>query len=213
MDSELLTVFNENYEPIGVKTRGDVHKYGYWHEAFHCWFISKINNGVIIYFQLRSEHKKDYPNLLDITAAGHLLSSETVADGVREVKEELGVDVKLDELASLGMMRYVVHNTKIIDKEFAHVYLHDYKNDINRFNVQREEVAGMFYAKFEDFFDLWMGNKKRISIQGFILDKFDKKIYLNRLVGREHFVPHDETFYVEVVENIKAYCIFRQTLD
>lgn len=40
MDSELLNIFNEDKVPIGVATREDIHKYGYWHEAFHCWFIS-----------------------------------------------------------------------------------------------------------------------------------------------------------------------------
>ncbi|CAM5275178.1 NUDIX hydrolase OS=Lysinibacillus sphaericus OX=1421 GN=LS41612_02185 PE=4 SV=1 [Lysinibacillus sphaericus] len=55
-------------------------------------FTAGLSTRTYIYFQIRSGQKKDYPGLLDITAAGHLLAVETVEAGIREVKEELGVN-------------------------------------------------------------------------------------------------------------------------
>ena len=203
MDSELLNIFNEHQVPIGVATRGAVHKHGYWHETFHCWFISRDENSEYIYFQLRSEHKRDYPNLLDITAAGHLLSNENVEDGIREVKEETGIEVSIHELIPLGVTEYVVTTSKIIDKEFAHVYLHNYDGSLDDFMVQKEEVSGMFIAQFKDFFDLWMHKSNQIDISGFFMDDSGNKIKVNKIVGRAQFVPHHETFYTLLVNQIK----------
>lgn len=204
MDSELLKIFNEDRVSIGVATRDDVHKYGYWHEAFHCWFISRDKSTEYIYFQLRSENKRDYPKLLDITAAGHLLSNETVEDGIREIREEIGIDVNMDELISLGIMDYVVTNSKFTDKEFAHIYLHDYNGSLDEFSVQREEVSGMFIAQFDDFFELWTGRKNRIDLHGFVIDDHGNKIKANKVAGRAQFVPHPETFYEQLVNQIKG---------
>ncbi|MEK4700857.1 hypothetical protein MKX47_14755 [Solibacillus sp. FSL R7-0668] len=51
---------------------------------------------------MRSKLKKDYPNQFDITAAGYLLATETVLDGVRELYEELGINIAFEELKALG---------------------------------------------------------------------------------------------------------------
>lgn len=75
MEKEKLKIFDEQRNHIGVATREEVHRVGHWHEAFHCWFISKEEGIDYIYLQIRSEEKKDYPNLLDITAAGHFIGS------------------------------------------------------------------------------------------------------------------------------------------
>src|SRR5690625_3509946 len=71
-NEEMLNIFDDHKQPIGVATREEVHRMGYWHETFHCWFITLEGNQEYIDFQLRSPQKQDYPNLLDITAAGHL---------------------------------------------------------------------------------------------------------------------------------------------
>ncbi|MFC0271472.1 hypothetical protein ACFFIX_08395 [Metabacillus herbersteinensis] len=88
---------------------------GHWHEAFHCWFIGKEGGIDYVYLQICSNEKKDYPNLLDITAAGHLLSHETIYDGVREVKEELGINVTYAELVPIGVIKYCVTKENFID--------------------------------------------------------------------------------------------------
>jgi isopentenyldiphosphate isomerase len=105
MESELIKRFDEHGNQAGVATREEIHKMGYWHETFHCWFIGREEGIDYIYFQIRSGTKKDYSNLLDITAAGHLLAHETIYDGIREVKEEIGIDVSFNELVPLGVIK------------------------------------------------------------------------------------------------------------
>lgn len=202
MDSELINIFNEQREPIGVATREDVHKYGYWHEVFHCWLLSQTEGVHCIYFQLRSDNKKDYPNLLDITAAGHLMANETVEDGIREIKEEIGIDVSHRELISLGVFDYTVVRNEFIDKELAHVYVHHYSGALDDFILQREEVAGMFIARFDDFYELWVGGKEKVDIHGFVLDDEGNRLHISKAVGKEHFVPHEDAFYQTIVKRI-----------
>lgn len=140
--SEQLKIFDENQNEIGVASRTDVHKKGYWHETFHCWLVETINDVDYIYFQMRSGRKKDYPELFDTTAAGHLLADENTADGVREISEELGIDVRFEDLKSLGTIKDRIISENFIDKEMAHVHLYRLKSG-DDFKLQVEEVSGM----------------------------------------------------------------------
>jgi len=203
METELVRIFDENERPIGVKTRAEVHEKGYWHEAFHCWFVETINEQAYIHFQLRSEQKKDYPSLFDITAAGHLLADETVVDGVREVKEEIGIEVTLEELISLGTLKYCVTRGALIDRELAHTFLGVNKSTMNQYVLQREEVAGMGRVRLEDAEGLWDGTQDSIHIEGYIEDISGFRCSFSKQVGTEAFVPHDATFYQEIFMKIK----------
>lgn len=40
MENEIINIVDQERKPIGVATRKEIHKYGYWHETFHCWFVS-----------------------------------------------------------------------------------------------------------------------------------------------------------------------------
>ena len=202
MEKELIKIFDEDSKQIGVATRKDVHTFGYWHESFHCWFISREDGKDYIYLQLRSEDKKDYPNLLDITAAGHLLAHETIEDGIREVKEELGIDITFDELVPLGVIKYCVINEEFIDKELAHVFLYHCKKAFDEFHLQQEELSGLFKAELEHFYDLWREEKEEITIEGFKINKRGEKIFLNKIVGKNDLVPHESSYYERVVRFI-----------
>ncbi|WP_345893255.1 NUDIX hydrolase [Ferdinandcohnia quinoae] len=110
MGNEYFKIFDDDRNEIGVASRSDVHRLGHWHETFHCWFVTKDEGTDYLLLQLRSDTKQDYPNLFDITAAGHLLADETVQDGVREIKEEIGIDVSYTDLVSLGIIDYCALN-------------------------------------------------------------------------------------------------------
>ncbi|MEK3886671.1 NUDIX hydrolase [Bacillus sp. FSL K6-3431] len=203
MENEQLKTFDEYRNQIGVATREVVHRLGYWHEAFHCWFISKEKGTDYLYLQLRSITKKDYPNLLDITAAGHLLANETVQDGVREIKEEVGIDISFQELVPLGIIDYCVIREDFIDKEIANVFLYNSKKTFDDFTLQEEEVSGIVKTEFNHFAELWFSERETIKVRGFKIRKDGNKILIDENVGRNKFVPHQIKFYKTVIEKIK----------
>ncbi|GMK38812.1 putative Nudix hydrolase [Paenibacillus sp. CCS19] len=200
MENEMLKIFDDNRNQIGIATREEVHKLGHWHEAFHCWFISKEDKGYI-YLQLRSAMKKDYPSLFDITAAGHLLAHETVLDGVREIKEEIGIDVSIQELIPLGIIEYCVNRTGFIDKELTNVYLFIGENILKEALLQREEVAGIVRTEFESFYKFWMGELDQIRVEGYEMIE-ESKISIDKIINKDNFVPHEISYYENVVKLI-----------
>ncbi len=202
----MFTIFNENYEKLGTASRKEVHKRGHWHETFHCWFIKKDQNGIKILFQLRSERKKESPNLFDITAAGHLLASETVEDGVREIEEEIGVSLSLEKLIPMGMFTYRVVKDDYIDNEFAHVFLYDSNYHMEDFTLQEEEVAGMIEVDFDSLYKLYHGQSTQIEVKGFKTIK-NGRVPIHQQVTKSSFVPHETAYYHFVLKSIKDYLI------
>ncbi len=202
--SEELKIYDENQTEIGVADRDEVHKIGYWHQTFQCWFVDQNDDMDYIYLQKRSNDKKDFPNLLDITAAGHLLSTETVADGVREVEEELGIDVHFNELISLGVIEDPIETKSFLDREWAHVFLYRVKES-DEFNLQQEEVSGIVKSTFQDFYDLCFDKKKEIRVNGFEMRELGERTIVNRNISLEDIVPHRKAYLQQVVKRIADY--------
>lgn len=203
MEEEQLKIFDENRTPIGTAARSEVHKKGLWHETFHCWIVSEQDGQSYLYLQIRSPLKKDYPNLLDITAAGHLLAHEDAKGGVREMEEEIGIQVEIEELIHLGVFHYEMNNGDILDKEFAHTFLYKKTMDFKEFHLQEEEVAGIVSTKLADFYDLWQGRKELIEVNGFELNSRGERIKIHRKVGRENFAPHPISYYKRLIQAFK----------
>ncbi len=209
MEEELLKIFDEQMKQIGVAARSEAHKKGYWHETFQCWFIAREAEGTYIYLQLRSADKKDYPSLLDITAAGHILAHEMIEDGVREVEEEIGIHVTIEKLASLGIFKYCATRDELIDKELAHVYLYESTFSFDDFTLQQEEVAGILRTKLSDFQDLWQNRQEQIRIEGFIVNELGERIAIDENVAKDRFVPHEQAYYDRLIEAMYEYLSFR----
>ncbi len=198
MDTEVLKIFDEQGAQIGTATRKDAHEKGLWHETFHVYVI----NGNDIYLQKRSSVKKDFPQLFDITAAGHLLAQETVQDGVREIEEEIGITVKFEELAYLGKIQNIIHTDKMIDKEFSHVFLYECEKAMESFILQPEEVGGMARVSIDDFIRFYSGKCNQLAAKGFMVEKDGKRSSYTRVLTKDDFVPHAEEYFLAVAKLI-----------
>lgn len=198
----MIAVCDEDGVAQGIATRKEIHRKGLWHNTFHCWIVEMVEGTPYIHLQLRSPDKKDFPNLFDISAAGHILAHETVEDGAREIKEELGIDVKFAELVPLGIMKDQLAVQNFLDNERCHVfmYLTDEKLDA-AYEFQQEEVAGMFKFDVQDFFDLCAGAAERISSKGQIAAEGTLSA---RSVALTDLVPHGQSYLDGVVRAIQT---------
>ncbi|WP_409295499.1 NUDIX hydrolase [Peribacillus sp. SCS-26] len=205
METELLRTFDNKGRPLGTADRSEVHKAGLWHEAFHCWLVSYEKDRHYIFLQKRSERKKDYPGLYDITAAGHLLAHETIEDGVREVREELGIKTELADLVPMGFIKYEVIKEErgFIDREIAYQYLYEGDFPYACFKLQREEVSGMVKAEWNSFYEFCTGMQDSFYAEGFEEDEEGTRREVSKNLGRAELVSHDPSFYQVVAGLIR----------
>ncbi len=129
---------------------------------------------------------------------------ETVEDGIREVQEELGLELTFDELIPLGTIPYSMRNDNLIDNERAHVFVYNNPYCLEDFQLQKEEVAGIVKVKFVDFRRFWQGEIHSLQVKGFQVDPSGQRISINQSVDTTYFVPHDVDYYTRIIEGIEA---------
>lgn len=204
MDNELLKTFDDKGQFLGIAPREEVHSKGLWHETFHCWFISRNNDKYFVHFQIRSKSKKDYPNKIDISAAGHLLSSERVEDGIREVHEELGVNVLLHDLIYIGKIPDEIIQHNIIDREYGHVFIYFIPSDVNiKYKFEDQEVSGIVKIELDLFEELWFNKREYINVQSLILNDNNDMENRDLCVRKTDFLPHADSYIHTVIKKIE----------
>lgn len=143
--AELIDIFDENDRPTGkVMEKQAAHDSGEWHRTAHIWII---NSKKELLLQLRSPNKSTHPNMWDISAAGHIDTGEDViTGGIRELKEELGVDIKADQLKYLFK---VIQDKNPRNKEFAYVFLVELDLPVESYVFSDNEVAEVKYIPYK----------------------------------------------------------------
>lgn len=83
-------VLNENGVKTGeLCTRQDAHKLGIWHRAV---IVAIVNDDNQVLVQQRAKDKEKFPNLWDISMAGHVSSGDdATSTASKELNEEIGV--------------------------------------------------------------------------------------------------------------------------
>ena|SRR3989338_1572919 len=93
--NELFDIVDENDKVIGQATRGEVHRNkNLIHRSIG---VCVFNSQGEMYLQKRSSTKDTDPGKWTIACSGHVLSGDSYqVTAVRELKEELGVNLKLE---------------------------------------------------------------------------------------------------------------------
>ncbi|WP_062054926.1 NUDIX hydrolase [Aquimarina longa] len=172
MADELIDILDEVGKFTGkIELKSEAHRLGLYHASVHIWFYT--NKGEVL-LQKRADCKDTYPNLWDVSVAGHIGTGETVeSSAIREINEEIGLSVPKDNLNFIGMyLSKKIPKPDLYDNEFHHIYLSHLDVPITSLILQKEEVSDCTLIHIN-------------LLEKHLLDPIKSKTY----------VPHDTAYY------------------
>ncbi|WP_034058123.1 NUDIX hydrolase [Lacinutrix jangbogonensis] len=176
---EYIDIVTKTGKPTGkTAAKSIIHSKGYYHNTAHIWFYTAEGE---ILLQQRAATKAIYPLLWDVSVAGHIDAGETIKSGaVREIEEEIGLEVTEDELHKIGVFEcFQSYPNGITDNEFHHTFIAELIVDINQLIPQKEEVEALKLVNMYDFHEL-----------------------LDNSENNDHFVASNKDYYNKVIEAI-----------
>jgi isopentenyldiphosphate isomerase len=185
MTAELIDVFDELGRGAGVRDRATVHAEGWWHQAFHLLVVARRPGGGVAVLQRRARTKQAFPGLLDLSATGHLAAGERPIDGVRELREELGIDLEPGTLHLLGVRRVVDETPEGLNREFCHVFLARDDRPLDAYTPDPAEVSGVVELDLHRGLDLFSGRVDTVGAAELTVGEEARRTP----VQRSQFVP------------------------
>jgi len=177
---ELIDIVTQDGQPTGkTALKSEVHSKGYYHNTAHVWFYT--SDGKILLAQ-RAATKTICPLLWDVSVAGHVDAGETVEQAaLREVLEEIGVEIKESSLYKVGIFScFQAYYNGIVDNEFHYTFIAEFKVNIDEVVFNTEEVEAIKLVSISEFQDLLEGSH-----------------------NNGHFIASNKTYYLKVLSCIK----------
>jgi isopentenyldiphosphate isomerase len=202
---EMIDIYDANLCPLGSMEREQAHLTGQWHRTFHCWIVNTVERS--LFFQVRSFISKTHPGKLDISAAGHLTAGETIEDGIREVEEELGIEVRISDLIAAGQRVEVSDKPNgPLNREYQSVFLFPTTKVISDFSPDPEEVAGLASIPIDRGLDLFAERVDSIVVPTVDVSPDGVLVPRMRSITKDEFIPRIPRYYMAALILAERVC-------
>jgi isopentenyldiphosphate isomerase len=153
---EFFDVIDENGMPTGETVeRAEAHRNAIPHRTSHVWIARRRGGTVQILLQKRCMTKDSFPGCYDISSAGHIPAGDDfIPSAIRELKEELGVEIAEEALVECGSRKISIddefYGVPFHDRQFSKVFLLWLDREAADFTVQKEEIDSVRWMDFEE---------------------------------------------------------------
>lgn len=152
---EFFDIVDDNGNPTGKTIdRATAHREGYPHRTAHVWIVRRKQGHIEILLQKRCAQKDSFPGCYDISSAGHIPAGvDYVPSALRELKEELGLEIRPEELQECGIKRLKIetqfYGEPFRDHQISKVFLLWRDMEVSEFRLQKEEIDSVMWMDFE----------------------------------------------------------------
>jgi len=151
MSEEILKIYDNLYNVIGVADRSQVHAEGLLHQVTHLWMMEIKDGEKWLYFRQRSLEQKIFPGLYDLISSGHIDPEETFEEAIIDnVKEQLGVSIPRQDLVHIGNIRQIIDREDYHDNAFCQIFFCRVTDPVFRLHGV-EDVVKMRYNDFRSW--------------------------------------------------------------
>ncbi len=178
---ELIDILEEDGTMTGkTMLKSLAHRKGLFHPTVHIWLYTANN---LLLLQQRAAVKETHPLLWDVSVAGHVGAGEDIpAAAVREVKEEIGLELWPSDLEKIGVFRSVQHHREaLVDCEYHHTFISELKVPVTTLVKQEGEVEDLALVPLPQFAEENWG-----------------------LAHPSKYVPHERDYYISVIRAIQG---------
>lgn len=146
-----IDVFTDNYELIGTEEKEVAHARGLWHRTFSALAVNPETERILLQKKAPGRYRFSRPDYADFSVGGHYHAGETVSDGVREVREELGLIITYGDLHPIGIRQAAVTlASDYIEREFQHWHLLPLATPLEGIPLADAEVSGLVELAVDD---------------------------------------------------------------
>jgi isopentenyldiphosphate isomerase len=154
-----ITIVNEQDIVIGSEERNTVTEKKLIRRIVR---ILCVNSEGKYLLQLRSKTKNIFPSTYDQSVGGHVEENEEyLAAGVREAKEELGLDITQDRLEEVAHFYCEETYKDIYIREFNKLYLLHITNE--KLLIEEDEVSDVEWKSEAEINDLFLNHIEMLS--------------------------------------------------
>jgi isopentenyldiphosphate isomerase len=187
---DLIDVFNDRYEPVGTEDKKAVHAKGLWHRTFSALAVNPATQRVILPKKAPGRYTFDRPDYADITVGGHYAAGETISEGIREAREDLGLPIAYSDLHPIGLRQTAITLAPdYIEREFQHWHLLPLDIGLEAIPLADAEVSGLVDVSIEDALALAEGSTHSIPAR-YATRVGDGLEYAEATLSRADLVPN-----------------------
>ena len=163
MSEHYVDVFDENYQWKGVALKSEAHNQGLWHRVFSCLIVDSTTRSV--FFQKKQPlcYSFERPDYIDVSVGGHYIAGEKIEEGIREFKEETGIEIQYSDLINLGIRRSVFSIGDYKCFEYQHMHLYDLKGERPGFNGDMKEIKAFVEVNVDQAISLLLKDSYEID--------------------------------------------------